>query len=255
MRLTPFISFLVLLYVLALPLWVAAAIVGELPIPLPLPLSAVQAVLPVVVALALLFRDGGVDAVSDFLRGAARENRISLPWLFPALALAPLASLGSYLLLRVAGVPLPEPETPLAALPVYLLVFFISGLTEELGWQRYAFERAPGGWSALQTAIVLGIAWAVWHGIPYVQGGHNAWWLVWQVLVTVAMRIIIVWLYVNNGRSVFIATLFHLSINVGVFMFPNYGSHYDPFTTFVLILPVTVAIVIQFGHTLTWKRT
>ncbi|MCY7344391.1 MAG: hypothetical protein LH603_21785 [Pseudonocardia sp.] len=39
---------------------------------------------------------------------------------------------------------------------------------------------------------------------------------------------LIVWLYDNNGGSVLAAVPSHTMINFGEFLFPNYGSHYDP---------------------------
>ncbi|MEX2248241.1 MAG: hypothetical protein WD671_01295, partial [Parvibaculum sp.] len=57
--------------------------------------------------------------------------------------------------------------------------------------------------------------------------------------------VVTVWLYVNGGRSVFIAALFHAMSNVAFFLYPVYGSHYDPVSTFV-ILGIAVAAIVWF---------
>lgn len=61
-----------------------------------------------------------------------------------------------------------------------------------------------------------------------------------------ALRVLLVWIYNNTGRSVFATALCHASVDVSAFVFPNYGSHYDP--RFVAPITVVAAIVV----TLLW---
>jgi hypothetical protein len=55
-----------------------------------------------------------------------------------------------------------------------------------------------------------------------------------------------VWIYNNTGHSILAMVLFHAMINESEMMFPNLGSHYDPFIPFV-ILTVIAAIVVSSG--------
>lgn len=66
-------------------------------------------------------------------------------------------------------------------------------------------------------------------------------------LGTVAARIIIVWLYNNAGSSVFVAALFHTTINVTWQLFPIQGSFYDPRVTGLITAAVAVIIVAVWG--------
>src|SRR4029450_7876985 len=100
-------------------------------------------------------------------------------------------------------------------------------------------------WGALKASLVLGVVWAIWHGIPFVQTGNPPNWIVWQSLKTVAMRIVIVWIYNKTGKSVFAAILYHTSDNVSWSLFPNYGSHYDPLVTG--LLTCLAAVIVTFG--------
>jgi hypothetical protein len=61
------------------------------------------------------------------------------------------------------------------------------------------------------------------------------------------MRIITVWVYENAKQSVVAAVIFHAMGNVAQFLFPNYGSHYDPFVTFVILGLLTIAVVALWG--------
>lgn len=126
--------------------------------------------------------------------------------------------------------------------PIFFVVFFVAAAGEELGWQGYAIDPMQNRWGALKASVILGLVWAIWHIFGFVQSNHTATWIVWQSLAMVPFRILIVWLYNNTGKSVFAATVFHATSNVSQFLFPNYGSHYDPFIP-LLILAFTAAIV------------
>jgi CAAX protease family protein len=71
----------------------------------------------------------------------------------------------------------------------------------------------------------------------------SASWTAWQCLATVGRRVLIVWIFNNTSKSVFAAILFHAIVNVCDFMFPNYGSDYNP-EVFAIIILVVVAIVV-----------
>jgi uncharacterized protein len=60
----------------------------------------------------------------------------------------------------------------------------------------------------------------------------------------VAARVIIVWLYNNTGKSVFVAALFHTMINLTWQMFPINGSYYDPRVIGLITAIVAVVVVI-----------
>ena len=54
----------------------------------------------------------------------------------------------------------------------------------------------------------------------------------------------------------FAAILDHDVVNVSFFMFPNFGSHYDPNVTGLIIVGAATVIAIVWGlRTLTRKRT
>jgi O-antigen/teichoic acid export membrane protein len=39
-------------------------------------------------------------------------------------------------------------------------------------------------------------------------------------------------------------------LNVATFLYPNYGSHYDPLVVFLVLAPMTAAIVVLYGPTI-----
>ena len=59
------------------------------------------------------------------------------------------------------------------------------------------------------------------------------------------------WLYNNTGKSVFGAVLYHDVSNVSWQLFPNYGSHWDPrITGLILAFAAAIVIVIWGPRTL-----
>jgi len=196
-----------------------------------LPVSALQAFCPLIAALILVYKEEGVGRVRRLLRRVFDQWRIrNRIWYVPIIFLLPLPYLLSYGLMRLLRLPLPdEPHIPFLLIPVLFVVFFIAAIGEEVGWMGYAVDPMQERWSALTASFVLGLVWGIFHVVPDIQANHGLWWIAWQHGVyAVGLRILIVWLYNNTGKSVFAAILVHDTDNVSWSLFPNYGSHFDP---------------------------
>jgi uncharacterized protein len=61
------------------------------------------------------------------------------------------------------------------------------------------------------------------------------------------LRILIVWLYNNTGKSVFAAILFHAMANVGKTVFPGGVSYYDPVIGYSIIAIMAVIVTVLWG--------
>jgi membrane protease YdiL (CAAX protease family) len=239
------LQYFLLVFVLAVPFWLFGG--GKLPLPINLPVGALVTFVPVTAAAILYYRQSGFTGVKQLLKKAVDYQKIkNKNWYLPTLFLMPLIYVLSYAVMRLAGLPLPDPiQIPLLIVPIFFLMFFIGDAGEELGWSGYAIDPIQDRWGAFKASLILGVVWAIWHVIPFVQTGNPPMWIVWKSLSTVALRILIVWIYNNTGKSVFAVILFHDMVNVSEFLFPNYGSHLDPFVTGLITL-LTAAIVI-FG--------
>ena len=125
--------------------------------------------------------------------------------------------------------------------------FFIAAIGEELGWSGYAIDPLQNRYGALGGALILGIVWAVWHFIPLLSVQRSLVWIAWWSLGTVALRVIITWLYNNTGRSLFMAAIFHAMINLTWQLYPINGSYYDPRVTSLIITGVALVVIIVWG--------
>lgn len=237
-----------LVFLLSVPFYVLGAAGGRLPIATFLPMSAIMAFVPMIVALALVYRENGANAARLFLGRAFDYRSIKgVGWILAALLMMPLVFVLEYGVLRLSGAaPLGAPF-PIATILAFVVMFFVGAVGEELGWQGYAFPGLRERRSALEAGLILGVIWALWHVIPYAQMGRSGDWIIWQFLGAIAMRVIIVWLFVNTGQSLFIAALFHTMINTPWGLFPNFGSYFDPFVMFVILALLAGIIIALWG--------
>lgn len=148
------------------------------------------------------------------------------------------------------GLNLPLPvgfDTPFRMMPIISVAIFIAAAGEEVGYMGYVVDTMQGRWSALTTAITMGLLWATWHYPSIIQQGHDAAWIVWGTLGTVAVRILIVWLYNNTGGSVFACIVFHSMANIGRILFPK-DQTYNPLVDYpdvhYALLAITAVIII-----------
>jgi membrane protease YdiL (CAAX protease family) len=123
-----------------------------------------------------------------------------------------------------------------------------AALGEEIGWTGYATEPLLQRRGALATSLLLGAIWASIHFIPLRQAHRSVEWITWWTLGTISYRVIMTWLYVHSGRSLFGAAIFHTMINLSWQLFPVNGSHYDPriFSLIAFTFAVAMYVIGQF---------
>ena len=242
--------FMLTLFVLSIPFYVF----GDRPV-LPAsvhlyaPAFIFASILPVSLANLFLHRERGWAGVRDLWKNVFDVGRIrNKLWYIPIFLLMPAVLTASYFLMPLIGRPIPDPHVSVLAAPFLFLVFLVFAIGEEAGWSGYVIDGLQDRWSALTSSLVLGLVWAAWHVIPFVQAHHASnWWVVWQCAGTIALRVLMVWIFNNTGKSVFAMVLFHAMINEGEFMFPNLGSYYDPLLPFVILTAVAAIVVFLWG--------
>lgn len=241
------LRFFLLAFALSAPIWLLGAVTGA-QLTADLPVSSFIWVTPVLAASILVYRENGTAGVARLLRRSFDHKRISAKgWYAPILLLPPGVYALTYGVLRLLGLPLPTVHFPVLAALVMLLAFFIAGQFEELGWSGYAIDPLQARWGALQAAVLLGLVWAVFHMVPLVQHGRSAGWIAWWTLSTVALRVLLTWIFNNTGKSVFAVVLMHAMANlawIGPFLdFGSGGYPDDAMRISALIMAVAAAIV------------
>lgn len=211
---------------------------------------------PIIAAILLIKKSGNNKGVRLLLKRILDYQKIPhFIWYIAALLLLPVLMYLTYLSMLKLGIAIPNQNMDLFTPAILFILFFIGAICEEVGWTGYITDPLQNQFGAFNASILLGVVWAVWHIIPYIQAERNFIWIFWQSVVSVAIRIIIVWLYNNAGKSLFAAILCHTTGNMSQFLFPNYGSNYNPFY-FGIILTIAVLIIVLLWDvkTFSWFR-
>lgn len=250
------LKFFLLVFIISAPFFLIGSIAEQkLPLPFNLPVGALVLVCPITVALILVYRENGSDGAKQLLKRSFDYKRIkSKIWYVPIFFLMPGIIVLEYGLMKLMGTPVPNFQFPVLMLPVFFALFFIGAIGEEMGWTGYATDPLQDRWTALEASLILGTVWAIWHVTPFVQAQYAPIWVFWKSASTVLLRVLIVWIYNNTGKSLFAAIAFHAMANVSeLVLFPIYGSYYDPFIAFI-IMAITVTIIIFLWGSKTLAR-
>src|SRR5215470_3175396 len=181
---------------------------------------------PSFAALLLVWREEGRSGVRHLL-GRAFDLRIPARWLLPTL-LVPLA-LGATAALvyrAIGGVPSPSGllAQPWLIVPSFLFILLLQGpVPEEFGWRGHALDRLQARWSALTSALVLGVVWGLWHLPLFFLSAAGIYTLPfgpWLAQV-VASSVLVTWLYNSTGRNLLVALLWHAMNNLSLALFPT----------------------------------
>ncbi len=237
------LQYFLLVFVLTIPFWLLSSLTNIELMP-GLPIAAFAVVCPLIAAAILVYRQSKTAGVTALLKRAFDFKRVKAKrWYVITLLLMPVVTVLSFAVQRLTGTAVPDPQITIMSVVSLSLVFFIGALGEELGWSGYAIDPMQTRWGALRASFILGVVWSVWHFIPLAQAHRSVEWIAWWTLGTISARIIMVWLYNNTGKSVFITALFHMMINLTWQLYPVNGSYFDPRISGIISALVVVIII------------
>ncbi len=144
---------------------------------------------------------------------------------------------------------MPFLAAPSTLVPFLLSIFIKGPLLEEPGWRGYALVQLQARWNALQSSLILGVIWALYH-LPlfFMQGSfHHSWgamsaWFWLFMAQVVCMTIVMTWIFNNTRRSTLGAILFHFVANIAATL-----GNVTPGTNFfatMLWISVTVLVTV-----------
>ncbi len=143
---------------------------------------------------------------------------------------------------------------------IILLVLFLIGPFEEIGWHGYSIDSLREKFNLIKTSLIFSAIWGLWH-VPlfFIKNGglqKEIWdkgipqvfiYFTGLFLITIVTN----WLYAKNNRSILITIIFHSIYDVCLNFF-----HITPLTWFILwlILLLTSVVIIQKNKDLFFKK-
>lgn len=214
--------FFALVYALSAPWWVLALFVRRDGLPDNLPITDVGATfMPMLAAIILAARESGATGVRRLLARVFDARRVrGMRWWAVTLLFMPMIYVATYALMRALGISLPLEWSLPPAWALVFFAFFFAAAGEEVGYTGYATEALQRRFSPLLTGLIIGIPWAFWHLPSMIQLGQVFGLIVIGLVVTVAYRVLYVWLY-NGSGSLFAVILLHAIGNTGRTFFPG----------------------------------
>ncbi|MEO6723718.1 MAG: type II CAAX endopeptidase family protein [Blastocatellia bacterium] len=223
------VAFFVLVYAMSTPFWILSTFIAKSWLPDNIPVSDIGAVLtPTIAAMILRYRENGVSGVWMLLKRTFDFSKIKhRRWLVTAALLFPLLYVLTYFAMRLLSLPVPSAWHPAPTLGAVFLLFFLAATAEELGYTAYETDALQTRMSALSSALIIGPIWALWHLPSMMELGQSTSLIAWGLVVTIAFRVIYIWIYNNAGRSLFAVIVVHAVGNTARTGFHGGRSAYE----------------------------
>lgn len=223
------LAFFVLVFALSSPFWIISLGLGPSALPDHIPVTDIGATLtPLVAACLLVAFENGWPGLKRFLARIFDYGRIKdRRWLMVSALLLPSLYVLTYGAMKLAGFSVQQHLNLSPAILGAWAMFAVAAAVEEFGYSAYATDALQARFSALTTALVIGVPWALWHLPSMIQMGQSSQLIAWGLLATVAFRVITVWLYNNSNFSLFAVVLAHAVGTTARTAFPGGRQGYE----------------------------
>lgn len=254
-------TFFALAFTISWALWIPAALVSVSSPSLSFALFPIGLFGPALAATMLMAFFEGRGGVRRLL-GAVLKWRAGVRWylivvLGPAAAVWVASNLSTLLGAPTTGFGTSQISL---ALPTYVLFLLFEAAGEEIGWRGYALPTLQAHLSRLGSALIIGVAWALWHlplffiaGLPQIFLPFAPF-LIWIV----SQSVIFTWVYNSTKGSLLFPILLHTAINLFIQVFSILPAQEgDPTRPFIVLAGLgflaAVAIAALAGFRLSIK--
>ncbi len=262
--------FFALTYFLSWIFWIPLALSGQDmragPLLIPMLLGGFG---PSIAGIIMTYRTQDREGRRDFWKRSINFKQIGTAWYAVILLIFPLVYGLAILLDMLFGGTPPGAEAiaqiaaqPASLIVMLLMTLMLGPLSEEFGWRGFALDPLQARWSALISALIIGVFWWAWHFPMFFINGtlQNEWGVgtvaFWSfAVITVSLSVLFTWIFNNTSRSILTAILLHFMYNSTQTMLSPLADRAQIFATGLLVL-VAIAVVIFWGpKTLTRHKT
>ena len=214
---------------------------------------------PLLSAIYLVRATQPKDEQREFWRRIVDYRRVSWRWFLASLSIPPFIALCAILVapLFAADESKWQPLWVVVQNPLMFVFFLVSTLLfgplpEEIGWRGYGLNYLQTSFSALQSSLVVGLFWVLWHMPLFVtkDSGFEAtyplfslrFWL-WAASLF-SISIIMSWIFNHAGSSTLTAILFHFSMSA-TSGFLSFQPHMQSILLCGFILVALIALLVS----------
>ena len=215
---------------------------------------------PSIAGVIMTYRTQDPKGRRDFWRRAISFKQIGGRWYLVILLIFPLVYTLAILLDMLLGGSAPGADavSQIAAQPATLIGMLLMGLVigplaEEFGWRGYALDPLQTRWSALVSALIIGVFWWAWHFPLFFMSGmlQNEWGVgtmaFWSYAVTVfSLSVLFAWVFNNTRRSILAAILLHFLFNSTLNVVSPISDRVALLVALILAL-LSVAVIFIWG--------
>lgn len=245
-----FVLAFALTWVIQIPLVLDAR--GMLPFHVPEIFQFLQGPMPGIAALIMAGLASGRAGVVDLIRRVGR-GRVGIQWYVLALFGSGAIYLAGIFASTLFGAPVPQlPELSLnLAIGVLIqMTIYLVFNWEDIAWRGFAATRLQATWSALTTAILLGVVEGLFH-IPLFfapNSSQSSSPFLSFMLLSVAGVIVFNWVFNNTRGSVLLVMIFHAAANTWTDIVPIPKDSGLAWTFWAVAMSiVAVVVVVVYG--------
>lgn len=166
---------------------------------------------PSLVGVFLTWRQEGKAGLRQLV-GRIVQFNLGWRWYLAVVLVVVLATMGQLVIMRCLGQAF-DMTLFGAQLGSVLPLLIVGPLSEEIGWRGYALDRLQTKWSALVSALIVGLGWGLWHGPLFAMVGTSQHELAIPFVVFVGgmmvVSVLFTWLHNNTAGSIWTAIFFH----------------------------------------------
>jgi hypothetical protein len=208
---------------------------------------------PSIIAIILTVYYDGFKGLRDILTKC--YHYYNFKYLLVSLFLLPFFSIIALFLMRIFEASIFLANFNLesewgAILGSWFFLFLFGGpLQEEIGWRGYALPYLQEGFTAIDSSVILGGVWTLWH-FPLFYIGDSPYFNQFFVSILfnlIVLSVIFTFLYNNTNGSILVAIFFHTSMNFIHFTMMKYFSMFGNIIFSSLISISVVIIIIYYG--------
>jgi membrane protease YdiL (CAAX protease family) len=176
---------------------------------------------PFTAALIMTQRSHNAALKKDYKDRLLNLRRIRPEYLPAIFLLMPFALLLSTWLSLFFGRPASQFNFS-GGLATMLPIILVAPPFEELGWRGYGMDSLRSKYNLLKATLIFAIVWAIWH-VPLFFANHSYQHGLWTTNVVYVINFFVSvfpaavltnWLYYKNDRSIVVAILFHMMLDL-----------------------------------------